>query len=226
MTALWLIRARLLSDAQVGALAPLLLPDDDNDRALAAHRLVWSFMTTAPDARRDFLWREEAPGRFLVLAPRPPAASALFELECKPFAPELGPGDRLRFLLRANATIARRRPGERGGRDDVVMHGLHPVEPGAARAAAKPAVLRDAGAAWLRRTGKRAGFSPDDDALLVDGYRRLRIPRTGRQDIALGLLEFAGMLRVDDPAAFVAALSCGFGRGRAFGCGLMLIRRA
>jgi CRISPR system Cascade subunit CasE len=225
VTALWLIRARLRDDAQVGALAPLLLPDNDDDRALASHRLVWSFMTQGPDARRDFLWREEAPGRFLVLAPRPPGDSALFDLCTKPFAPELAPGDRLRFALRANATIARRRPGQRGVRGDVVMHALHPIEPGPARAMARPAMLRDSGAAWLGHIGARAGFSPDGDALTVDGYRRLRIPRPGRKDIALGLLEFTGTLCVDDPPRFIAALSQGFGRGRAFGCGLMLIRR-
>jgi CRISPR system Cascade subunit CasE len=225
VTALWLIRARLRDNAQIGALAPLLLPDGDDDRALAAHRLVWSFMTQGPDPRRDFLWREEAPGRFLVLAPRPPGESALFDLSSKPFAPELAPGDRLRFALRANATVARRRPGQRGARGDVVMHALHPVEPGPARAKARPALLREAGAAWLGRIGARSGFCPDGDALAVDGYRRLRIPRPGQKDVEIGLLDFAGTLRVDDPARFVAALSHGFGRGRAFGCGLMLIRR-
>jgi len=35
-----------------------------------------------------------------------------------------------------------------------------------------------------------------------------------------------GALEIADPAAFLARLAQGFGRAKAFGCGLMLIRRA
>jgi CRISPR system Cascade subunit CasE len=40
------------------------------------------------------------------------------------------------------------------------------------------------------------------------------------------VLDFEGVLEVTDPVRFLAALANGFGRARAFGCGLMLIRRA
>lgn len=224
MTALWLVRARLKRDSQVSALAPLLLPEDDSERAMAAHRLVWSLMPPDSAARRDFLWREEAPGRFLVLSPRRPDDSALFEVESKPFEPELAPGDRLRFVLRANPTTARAELGRRGTRVDVVMHALHPV-PHGERAAARPALAQDAGAAWLERVGMRYGFAPEH-GLRADGYRVLRIPRQGRASIQLGTLDYDGILEVQDPAAFLTGLAAGFGRARAFGCGLMLIRRA
>jgi CRISPR system Cascade subunit CasE len=62
----------------------------------------------------------------------------------------------------------------------------------------------------------------------VLGYRVMRLER-GRgkaRDIELGVLDLEGTLEVCDPQAFVAALGHGFGRGKAFGCGLMLIRRA
>lgn len=226
MTALWLARARLRRDVQVAALAPLLLPDTDDARALASHRLVWSLMPPDAGAARDFLWREEAPGRFLMLSSRRPEASALFDLDSKPFEPSLEPGDRLRFRLRANPTTARREPGRRGSRADVVMHALHPVPKGAQRAEQRPELIVSAGTGWLARTGQRHGFEPELGTLAVDGYRRLRIPRGQGKPIHLGTLEYEGVLTVRDPAAFLAGLAAGFGRGRAFGCGLMLIRRA
>lgn len=224
---LYLARARLRRDASVAALAPLLLPEDADQRALAAHRLAWSLMPAEAGAKRDFLWREEAPGRFMLLAPRPPAASALFDVESRPFVPVLAAGERLHFVLRANPTIARRVPGRRGVRDDVVMHALHglPGRPADARATARPDLIVQEGTAWLCRLGTRHGFAPDQARLAVDGYNLLRIPRGGAKPIRLATLDFQGVLEVTDPATFLAGLAAGFGRGRAFGCGLMLIRR-
>jgi CRISPR system Cascade subunit CasE len=231
---LYLVRARLRRDVQVAALAPLLLPERDGDRAMAAHRLVWSLMPPDAAATRDFLWREEAPGKFMLLIRRGLESSALFDVGCKPFEPALAPGDRLHFVLRANPTVAyHRSDGGRGRRADVVMHALYPT-PGkpsgssrGPRAEIRPGLIAEAGGAWLARLGLAHGFALDDAALAVDGYERLRIPRRGDQrPIQLSTLDFAGTLTVTDPAAFVARLGAGFGRGRAFGCGLMLIRRA
>ena len=41
-----------------------------------------------------------------------------------------------------------------------------------------------------------------------------------------GVLDMTGVLALEDPTAFLARLSAGFGRAKAFGCGLMMIRRA
>jgi len=218
-----MIRARLRRDASVAALAPLLLPEDDSARVMAAHRLVWSLMPADPDARRDFLWREEAPGRFLVLASRPPDASVLFDVEAKPFEPTLASGDRLRFMLRANPTVSSSSTDGRSARHDVVMHALRAV-PQPERAAARPALAQQEGAAWLDRVGKQNGFAVEP-GLRADGYQTLQLPRAGRA-IQLGTLEYEGVLQVTDPKAFVARLVAGFGRAKAFGCGLMLVRRA
>lgn len=227
---LWLARARLRQEASVAALAPLLLPEGEGNGVLADHRLVWSLMTTGAEARRDFLWRREAPGCFLILAPRAPEGNALFEVACKTFEPALVPGDRLGFALRANPTAARLQPGlreqrRRGKRSDVVMHALYPVAAGE-RVEKRPALVQEAGSAWLTRQGTRHGFRAELESLRVDGYRRVHIPRAGAGTIKFGVLDYEGTLTVDDPAQFLMGLTNGFGRARAFGCGLMLIRRA
>jgi CRISPR system Cascade subunit CasE len=223
---MYLSRARLRSDSAVSAIAPLLLPSDSNYGLLAAHRMVWSLMSDGPSRTRDFLWREEQPGRFLILAPRPANGGGLFDVESKPWEPALRPGDRLGFLLRANSTIARSPgPGIRGKRLDVVGDAVRSVPPGK-RAAERPAIIVNAGREWLARQGDRAGFVPDADTFRVDGYDWVRIPREDRQPaVEFGRLDFEGVLEVRDPAAFLAAVIAGFGRARAFGCGLLLLRR-
>lgn len=222
----YLIRATLRQTPSIAALGRLLLPDDFSARVDAGHRLVWSLFAGAPDRRRDFLWRSEQPGRFLILAPSEPAASEVLETEVKTFEPALAAGDRLQFRLRANATRSHRdqtsQHGTRGKRADVVMSALHPL-PATARTDARSALIESAGRAWLGRQADRSGFrligTPS-----IDSYQTLRIPR-GETTIAIGMLDFGGVLDVSDPDLFFQALYHGFGRAKAFGGGLMLIRR-
>ena len=227
MTGMFLSRAQLRADTAVRAIAPLLLPANSHARLLAAHRLVWSLMSDDPNRTRDFLWREERPGGFLILAPRPAeAGGGLFDVESKAWEPALRAGDRLGFLLRANPTVARSAgPGLRGKRHDVVVDAMRDMASGT-RADVRPVVILDAGREWLMRQGVRAGFAPESDTLRIDGYDTVRIPRGERDAVAFGRLEFEGVLEVQEPIAFLAAVVTGFGRARAFGCGLMLLRRA
>ena len=42
----------------------------------------------------------------------------------------------------------------------------------------------------------------------------------------IAIVEFEGVLTVTDPQRFLISLGRGFGRAKAYGCGLMLIARA
>jgi CRISPR system Cascade subunit CasE len=176
--------------------------------------------------RRDFLWREMRPGEFLILATRPPLdPHNLFDLEYKPFAPVLYSGQRVGFDLRANPVISLPGPpGQRGRRTDVVMHAIHDVAQDE-RAAAREGAIREAGASWLVRKGSTSGFSIEPDRTYIDGYEQVRIPRQGKRAITFSTLVFRGVLTVNDPGPFLASIVRGFGAAKAFGCGLMLIRR-
>lgn len=232
---LWLSRVRIARGADLDALRPLLDPGALHPAAMdprmlgtqtdAHHRLIWTLFADSPDRRRDFLWRAEGAGRFTLLSQRPPTASRVFEApEMKAFAPVLMPGDRLAFALRANAT--RDRAGSaKGRRVDVVMHALHDVPP-KDRAASRMTLAQDAASEWLTGQGARAGFVPEE--VIVGDYSVAALPsHTGRRkgQPQYGILDLTGVLRVTDPAAFLARLGQGFGRARGFGCGLMLIRR-
>jgi CRISPR system Cascade subunit CasE len=228
---LFLSRVRLNADAPTRALAALLDPGDRAQALDAHHRLLWALFADGPDRRRDFLWRADGGGRFYVLSRRPPRPHELFEPpETKAFEPALSPGDRLDFVLRANAT--RDRPtGERDPaapkkdrRVDVVMDALRHVPPDE-RAAQRMRLATEAGRAWLERQGARHGFSIE--AARAEDYGALPLRRPhGRRGARLGILDLAGTLRIEEPEAFLARLASGFGRAKAFGCGLMLIRRA
>ena len=226
----YLTRARLRPDASISAISRVLLPDNASARAMASHQLVWSLFAGDKAAQRDFLWREDQRGTFFILSPRPPEDSAIFKTETKPFAPELAAGDLLRFTLRANATRSiKDGPTSRGKRADVVMAALNPI-PQHERAEARSGIIFSAGRSWLLAQGQRYGFElaeeAEDPTLNVDGYTKLKIPRRGKEDLKISVLEFAGALRVTDPACFLECLLKGFGHAKAFGCGLMLIRRA
>jgi CRISPR system Cascade subunit CasE len=220
---LYLSRLTLDRGAGNAALRPLLDPVQPGAARGAHHRLLWALFADGPERVRDFLWRAEGPGQFLALSARPPRPHALFAPpEVKEFAPFLAAGDRLEFVLRANATRQKRG----GERVDVVMDALHALPKGERGPERMQAASRE-GAAWLARQGERAGFrlleaqAEGYSVEALEGYRgaRARQPQ-------FGIVELAGRLEVADPAAFVAHLAQGFGRAKAFGCGLMLIRRA
>ncbi|TNC72034.1 type I-E CRISPR-associated protein Cas6/Cse3/CasE [Rubellimicrobium roseum] len=236
---LFLSRLALSRTPSAAALAGLLDPEDASRAMDAHHRLLWTLFADGPDRRRDFLWRAEGQGRFLVLSQREPlwAAGGLFDQpEVKEFAPDLRAGDRLGFMLRVNATRTRRigAPGADGkpGRVhvDVVMDALHGLPSGRvseARSGARMALAQEKGAAWLAEQGSKHGF--EAQGVTVSDYAVVALPshrgpRKGQPQF--GVLETTGMLKVTEPGAFLGRIAEGFGRAKAFGCGLMLIRRA
>jgi CRISPR system Cascade subunit CasE len=227
MNELFLSRISLRAEPSVATLAPILFDAPGRHRSEASRRLVWTLFADRDDRTRDFLWREDDARRFYVLSSRPPEdRHDLFSVETKVFKPALSPGDRLVFSLRANATVARPRgDAERAGnRDDVVMAALKSV-PRDQRAERRKDLIRSEGLAWLRRQATVAGFEFDDDGVAVDGYEQLTIRGTGNNAVRLSVIEFDGLLIVREPDIFLAKIVRGFGRGKAFGLGLMLVRR-
>ena len=227
----FLSRVRLKRGASIAALAPLLLGETGRAGATrqSGHHLVWSLFADGPDRTRDFLWREMDTGVFLVLSARPPNDQhGLFDIaEPKSFAPALEPGDRLRFSLRANPVIRRRNPSRRRStKHDVVMDALRP-RPDGERAHYRYTAIEEQGFAWLERQAAKAGFLVQSGKVNVDGYQQHRISRKGSpRPMSFSTLDFDGLLTVTDPAPLLPAIARGFGASKAYGCGLMLIRRA
>ena len=182
------------------------------------HQWLWDLFPGGKE--RQFLYRrEELQGafRFFVLSQERPAESDTFTIECRSFAPELCTGQQLCFNLRANPTICKS-----GKRHDLLMDAKRQVkeqvEPRDIWAHQQQAAL-----AWLTRQGEQSGFSLAET--VVDAYRQQQIRREkSRQTIQFSSVDYTGMLVVNDPALFLQRLASGYGKSRAFGCGMMMIK--
>jgi CRISPR system Cascade subunit CasE len=221
MNELYLSRVTLRPDPSVMALATALIPTDDTDMN-TDHRAVWSLFADAAK-ERDFLWRKkEGRGRYMILSRRvPDVDSPIFEVETRSFDPVLAEGDELVFQLRVNATVSRRNGPGRGQRHDVAMDLLraHPRE---TRAEHRNILAERAARSWLESHAD--GF--ELKGILLERYHVALVPRQGSRSARFGVFDLAGRICVTDPVAFLNRVAAGFGRARAFGCGLMLIRRA
>lgn len=225
---LYLSRLTLDRNAPAAAIASLLDPQERSAAADAHHKLVWTAFADQRDRERDFLWRADGAGRFFTLSPRPPVQNDLFApLEIKPFEPSLRPGDLLQFTMRVNATRQRRltkgADRQKSQRVDIVMDRLFNTVAREQRTERRDAVAQAAAEDWMAEQGKTKGFEPLE--VLSKGYHTLEIARP-RRKARLGILDLEGVIRVTDPDIFLSNLAAGFGRAKAWGCGLMLIKRA
>jgi CRISPR system Cascade subunit CasE len=211
------------------------------------HQVLWRFFPAPDGTARDFLFRRVEPPSgerqplFFCVSTRPAVAPhAAWRVDVREYAPRVQAGDRLHFDLRVNPTQAHKRDGK-SYRDDVVMHAKKRImaEHGARRwadvpAASRPALYQlaeQAVRAWLGTGAEpglaaRHGFAVADEGLRVDAYRQHRLARSGdRTDITLSTVDLYGTLQVVDPLLFERALLGGIGHAKAFGCGLLLVRR-
>lgn len=195
--------------------------------AYREHQMLWQLFDPAPDASRDFLYRRDTHRgrpRYFLLSRRPPVNPlGLWRIDPpKPFEPKLRPGQRLAFMLRVNPVITRD-----GKRHDVVMDhkrrtGWKTLPP--ERRPPLAVLIREAGIDWLRGRASRCGFDFEEGTVRVEGYRQHH-PRRGGTPIRFSTLDFTGLLTVTDPEAFTKALHDGIGPAKAFGCGLLLVRK-
>ncbi len=193
--------------------------------------------------------------RFYVLSARAPQTDVPgWQVRPTAYAPSLTAGERLHFELRANPVVNRpgkvqlnpdgstklHVAGKRVGsakrsvvRHDVVMDAKKRLltERGVTQwrdwsGTDKPLLYelaRKVCGQWLLTAGQARGFAVDEGCLSVEAYTQHR----GKNDeLRFSSVDFAGELTVLDVEKFSATLFKGVGHAKAFGCGLMLVRRA
>jgi len=191
------------------------------------HKLVWQWFASDSAPRRDFLFRVE-PGtpRIWTLSERAPAGvPASWRCDAKEFAPQLQRLDRLRFLVTVNPTVRAKSGTAPGKRHDVVMHEKARLRSNGERES-EAVIAQRAGAAWLLSRGNRLGCVFDECLLQVQRYRVERFSRPDAPPASVAMLDLGGVLTVTEPDLFTQTLFRGIGPAKAFGCGLMLVRRA
>lgn len=200
----------------------------------AQHQLLWEFFPNMDS--REFLYRYEqsqnGPCYYVLSGEKPDANSDAVACECKPFNPQLSEGDVLAYSLRANPTKMLKSvgAGKRGKRVDVLMHAKKLVEAKKLPTKEVEAFQLEAAREWLTEPERqgRWGLEFISQPEVTEHLQHRTYKRKGSEDasIQFSSVNYTGLLRVKDPQVFVAQLSKGFGRAKAMGCGLMLIRRA
>jgi CRISPR system Cascade subunit CasE len=172
--------------------------------AYRTHQTCWKLFHGAD--KRSFLYRRQ-PNGFITLCDQEPVdPDGIWHVESKSFAPKLREGDRLQFMVTANATVCKD-----GKRHDVMMN--------AKRCGNDP---QEAARQWMIRRGEQYGF--EAPLVRVGAHEQHMIRKPGNK-IQFSTIDYDGVFKVIDPDRFIAALTQGIGRAKSFGCGLILIRR-
>jgi len=187
------------------------------------HRYLWRLFpgetresrADASDMRQGFLYRVESqatgrPARLILQSRRAPVrAEGVTLLASKSFHPAPSDGQRLAFVLTANAvkTITdQQRDSKAGKRSDKCRVPL-----------IKEADLR----AWLAR---KLRFAANLERVEVHSHPPLYFRKRNRAG-KLAICTFEGVLQVASALELGALLENGVGPAKAFGCGLLLVRR-
>ena len=212
------------------------------------HQLLWQFFRDRPEKQRDFLFRQDSDSQgrpvFNVVSKTPPRHDdALWNIETKPYQPHLYVGDCLAFSLRANPVeqlkeartpeelnrqmVDRKARGltekstKKRVQHDVVMHLKKSLSEAELSEHSQAALEQRAGEAWLNKRAEKQGFRVL--SVTAQGYQQQHFKK---RQIKMSTLDFDGVLQVIDPEIFISqTLYQGIGRAKAFGCGLMLVKR-
>lgn len=205
-----------------------------NEGLYFEHQLIWSFLPKDEAAQRDFLYRRDdsqaVPFFYLLSQRKPMVENDLFHCQTRVFAPQLHSGDCLNFSLRANAVKSHKaQDTNRRVRSDIVKAKTLDYEQHSPDAMPSLAQIRyDAGCEWLTAQGEKKGFKVL--SMTVENHVLHHFSASDKakddQKQFFASMDYQGVLQVTDPTVFMQeALVSGLGRSKAFGCGLLLIRR-
>jgi len=199
------------------------------------HQMIWDLFENTPEQTRDFLYRrEDVPGTlpfYYVLSTRKPERmQSDLDIQSKPFTPNIQVGERLHFSLRANAVVTRKvdEQSNKRIRRDIIEAKVDEYKkrfPNAKDRPSPPTIHHEAAQIWLARQGNNNGFTPGEFFVENHRFHQVKKPQDANTRHFTSL-DFHGQLIVDNPDLWIKALQMGLGRSKAFGCGLVLIRRA
>lgn len=197
--------------------------------AYSSHQILWQLFTE--EDRRSFLFREEqlpdGSKVFYVLSSVAPKVDAsLFQVQSKPFLPKLHIGQRLSYKLKANPTVSVSDKQGKSKRHDVMMHAKRVAkERGVTDMEEVRLAMELAAREWMANSKRLEGWGVSLDVLPdIEAYTQHRGDKSPTNAIRFSSVDYQGVLTVQDPDKFISQLEKGFGKSKALGCGLMLIK--
>lgn len=208
-------------------MADVLLKLDRNG-AYSSHQLLWRLFTQ--ESQRQFIYREEMgpsglPVFFVLSTCQPNSTCDIFQVQTKAFDPQLLEGQRLAFKLRVNPTICITDEQGRSKRHDVLMHAKRQMKHEEMSDSDVKRHMVQAAHQWICDEKRLANWGINLDSLPdTEAYTQHRCKKKSGHKLQFSSVDFQGVLTVVDPAKFLAQYANGFGRAKALGCGLMLMR--
>lgn len=203
-----------------------------SENSYREHQALWKLFPEAPDAERDFVYRAEQGGLrrvYYMVSQRAPQKEQGWIVESKPYTPVISEGQVLGFSVRINPVVTRKNDSGKRHRHDVVMNAKCEMGYQNLPLRDRPPMsklIQDAGVKWLQSRSDKHGFTFEDESVTIESYDQHQSYKQGSQrPICYSTMDVAGVLRVTDVELFSAMLKNGIGPAKAFGCGLLLVRR-
>jgi CRISPR system Cascade subunit CasE len=220
-------RIRLRTDIDTGALARTLCKQDSYHE----HQILWQLFDGDSTSKRDFLFRRDNlngwPLFYLVSQRIPNLGTPAWHVDWQDYHPRLYTGQRLAFTLRANPVVTRKHLSGARKRHDVVMDLKKQRDWKTTHSSEREPLyelVQEAAETWLSPRLDQHGAKLE--TLCAEGYLQHKNHKRGQSgSIRYSTLDLSGTLTVIEPEAFVNTLYHGIGPAKAFGCGLLLVRR-
>ncbi len=201
------------------------------------HSMIWDLFSDSGERERDFLYRVDysrgKPVILIVSAREPLYPGTLWNVEIKPYNPQVPEGKRLGFSLRANPVVTKTVPEAKGVKKkrykhDVVMDAKKRIIDEYGDKSQLPPVadiVQQEGFRWLSSRSERLGFSIKEGQVRSDAYNQVNFMQGKKnRKVSLSTIDFTGVLTVDNSEKFLETLGSGVGPAKGFGCGLMLVK--
>jgi len=198
------------------------------------HQILWQLFGYDPEASRDFLFRqviEQGRLKYYLLSERIPVDNSGMWLIDSPklYEPKLSEGQQLFFSLRVNPVVTVTNADGKKQRHDVVMHEKKLIGFDKLPVSERPSLqglITTSCVQWLDSRAEANGFMVDPGRLRVEAYQQhTNRSKKYSKPVRYSTVDFEGVLTVLDVQKFTKMLFGGIGKAKAFGCGLMLIRR-
>lgn len=190
----------------------------------ALHQLIWNLFPNDGSKKRDFLFRKidrsEDMG-FYILSKDEPKESQSLHVLSKPFTPKLKEDQKLSFSIIVNPVKT-----VNGKKHDVWIHAKKRAQKDGVAKNELVSIGENAVKKWFEHKGSQHGYSVDLDNMIVNGYMQHKM-YAGKHSkhIQYSSAHIEGVLTVTDPDKFITMLHNGMGKSKAFGCGLMMVKK-
>lgn len=221
------------------------------DNPYRVHQALWQLFDLPAGSDRPFLYREYEQGGqtfyYVLSTLKPKVDHPFFAVQAKAFNPNFFVGQRLAFELRANPVSSLKDAQGKASRHDVLMLAKKSmISQSFDDAYSIDQAMFDAGVDWITSPERMQAWGvvihPNIE---LSAYTQHRLRRT-KQDldqqkhiadstdkkptkaknkmIQFSSLDYTGALEIQDVDLFYNQMIKGFGKQKAFGCGLMLVR--